>query len=48
LGLLPQIGYTPLHWAAFKSNAEVMGLLLAAGAAVDAANEVRPPHMQND
>jgi hypothetical protein len=44
LGLLLQTGSTPLHRAALNGQVEVVRLLLAAGAAVDAANEVRQPH----
>jgi hypothetical protein len=40
--LLLQNGNTPLHLAAFKGFKEVVGQLLAAGAAVNVANEVSP------
>jgi len=37
----PQLGQTPLHWAAVFGNAAVVEKLLAAGAAADAKAEVR-------
>ena len=43
--LLLQDGYTPLHWAAEAGSAEVVELLLGAGAAVDAVTKVRPAPM---
>jgi ankyrin repeat protein len=42
LGLLLQEGKTPLYSAAKYGHKEVVGLLLGAGAAVDAADKVRP------
>jgi ankyrin repeat protein len=38
--MLLQNGKSPLHRAAKKGHAEVVGLLLGAGAAVDAADKV--------
>ena len=37
----PQTGATPLYIAAEKNHADVVGLLLAAGANADLATEVR-------
>jgi hypothetical protein len=37
-----QGGGTPLHWAAMSGNDDVAARLLAAGAAVDGINGVRP------
>ncbi len=37
---MPQEGNTPTHWAAYKGHADVMRLLLGAGANKDAADEV--------
>jgi hypothetical protein len=42
VGLPFQDGKTRLHTAASKGRTEVVGLLLGAGAAVDAADKVRP------
>jgi ankyrin repeat protein len=41
---LLQAGLTALHGAADKGHTEVVEQLLAAGAAVDATSQVRPPH----
>jgi hypothetical protein len=43
VGMLLQHGTTPLHKAAGSGRKEVVGLLLRAGAAVNAADTVRPP-----
>jgi hypothetical protein len=37
-----QNGDTPLHWAASYDHGDVVARLLAAGAAVEATNNVRP------
>jgi ankyrin repeat protein len=43
---IPATGWTPLHIAAWTGRKEVVGQLLDAGAAIDAANKVRPPSQQ--
>jgi hypothetical protein len=43
VALLLQDGKTPLHQAAYWGYVAVVGQLLGAGAAVDAADDVRPP-----
>jgi hypothetical protein len=44
--MLLQWGITPMHRAAEKEQHGVVGLLLGAGAAVNAADKVRPTLME--